>query len=657
MYKISSLIDFIKEKRKVLISVFLVIGLLSSLGDVLILVQRPQNIRSKASEANKTSEIAPRFATEFISPSKFYKVTYDLRQWVQHNVGSRVVFDLNKEYGFARLDIIEGETKKDLDTFKNELIASSSAVEVKSVQFKGKPSYLIKYKEQILGEDIYYDKQIVQDNNKFFIFEKRAPKLGDSNLYLDNLLGNLSFTDLKPVNQVKGVSSSSTQLSTVELVDLVRPSVANIVHIYCLEIINLQPTLSGLSKPKYDFCGTEKGSGFMVNETGVVATNGHVVKLYPEEGLVTQLLYEGNKDFTKDLIKGVYLSKGEIPAQTQIEDFYKGASSNPQYLDRFLSEIYKLFEKKWVSVNISNEKYYVNVGSEPVTINHQKLNSGDYINSVIPSTTTYSAKLLDFDYPNRYSLDAILNKKYEQGADLALLKIDNTSNLFPMLQLGNTKELREGTEVVVAGYPTLVEGGEGPNTAISYNTSTKPTITRGIVSSVKQDSTGRQIIQTDASIDHGNSGGPAFNSLGQVIGVATFVVESQSGNFNFLRDSLDLKNLMSKNKIENKLETLSANWRDGLENFRNKHYHKAEEYFKKVEAASPSHPTVKDFIQRSEEATQKGESLEGLTGLIRSVYTSNILLAVLGGIAVISFMSAGFLAVVPLFAKRTNQPF
>ena len=93
MDKISSLIDFIKEKRKILTSLFLVLGILSALGYTLILVQRPQDIRSKASEVSKTNETPPGFTSEFISLLNIYKITYDLRQWSYHTVGSSVVFD------------------------------------------------------------------------------------------------------------------------------------------------------------------------------------------------------------------------------------------------------------------------------------------------------------------------------------------------------------------------------------------------------------------------------------------------------------------------------------------------------------------------------------------------------------------------------------
>ena len=329
--------------------------------------------------------------------------------------------------------------------------------------------------------------------------------------------------------------------------------------------------------------------------------------------------------------------------ESQVEDFYSGINTNPQYLDHILAEIFKLLNNNAISVKISNEKFYVNMGNEPIRVNYQKINSKDIDDAIIPSSTTYVASLLDYNYPNKYSYDAVINKKYQPGSDVALLQIKNTSSqLFPVLELGNTQNIREGSDIVIAGYPVLVEGGEGPQATISFRTSTKPTITRGIISAIKQDPSGRRVFQTDASIDHGNSGGPAFNLSGEVIGIATFFFESKSGNFNFLREVGDLKELMSRNNIDNRPGNLTTVWRKGLAEFRNRYYKQAIKYFEQVQDLSPSHPTVGEFTELSINAVNKGESLEG----------SNTVLAIFGGISMVSFMLTGFLTILPAFTKR-----
>jgi hypothetical protein len=94
--------------------------------------------------------------------------------------------------------------------------------------------------------------------------------------------------------------------------------------------------------------------------------------------------------------------------------------------------------------------------------------------------------------------------RYSKENDLALLKIKKTG-LLPF----SLKELPAygmGKEIYIIGTPSAEDLSQ--------------TLTRGIISSVRKSANGSQLIQTDASISGGNSGGPMFNKDGQLIGVA-----------------------------------------------------------------------------------------------------------------------------------------
>jgi serine protease Do len=88
--------------------------------------------------------------------------------------------------------------------------------------------------------------------------------------------------------------------------------------------------------------------------------------------------------------------------------------------------------------------------------------------------------------------------------DLALLKIDAGRPL-PAIRVGNSDEVRVGDRVLAIGNPLGLQG----------------TVTSGIVSALHRDLSGPydEFIQTDAAINHGNSGGPLFNTRGEVIGI------------------------------------------------------------------------------------------------------------------------------------------
>jgi serine protease Do len=96
------------------------------------------------------------------------------------------------------------------------------------------------------------------------------------------------------------------------------------------------------------------------------------------------------------------------------------------------------------------------------------------------------------------------------GADLALLRVYPDQPL-PAVKWGNSDKLRQGTPVIAIGNP------------LGYGSS----VTAGIVSALERDiksSLYDDYIQTDASINQGNSGGPLFNLAGEVIGVNTAIL-------------------------------------------------------------------------------------------------------------------------------------
>lgn len=108
-------------------------------------------------------------------------------------------------------------------------------------------------------------------------------------------------------------------------------------------------------------------------------------------------------------------------------------------------------------------------------------------------------------------------------SDLALLKI-NAKDL-PALKIGSVENVTVGDQVVAIGYALDIgSGGDAPG-------GDAPTVTEGIVSAkdraIDEGSPILGAIQTDAAINHGNSGGPLLNMQAEVIGVNTAIVPDQ----------------------------------------------------------------------------------------------------------------------------------
>lgn len=99
-------------------------------------------------------------------------------------------------------------------------------------------------------------------------------------------------------------------------------------------------------------------------------------------------------------------------------------------------------------------------------------------------------------------------------ADLALLKLQRGTG-YPALQWGDSAALRLGDAVLVIGSPL----GNLPNSATTG-------IVSGLDRTIKLEDGTRVtgLIQTDAAVNRGNSGGPLLNAKGEVVGIITLVI-------------------------------------------------------------------------------------------------------------------------------------
>ncbi|WP_100351584.1 S1C family serine protease [Limosilactobacillus fermentum] len=107
----------------------------------------------------------------------------------------------------------------------------------------------------------------------------------------------------------------------------------------------------------------------------------------------------------------------------------------------------------------------------------------------------------------------------DETTDLAVLKI-NAANVMTVATFGNSNDIAAGQDVIAIGSPM---GSEYANT-----------VTKGIISATKRtvkasdSSVATTVIQTDAAINSGNSGGPLVNMAGQVIGINSMKLASST---------------------------------------------------------------------------------------------------------------------------------
>ncbi len=130
------------------------------------------------------------------------------------------------------------------------------------------------------------------------------------------------------------------------------------------------------------------------------------------------------------------------------------------------------------------------------------------------------------DLQNRFSAELL---KIDYPLDLALLKIKSDRETFPVMQFVNPDDVSIGDSVAAIGHPE--QGGLW-------------TLTTGSISSVVANFNsvpGKDVFQTEASFNRGNSGGPLIGETGGMVGVNTCIARKASDGLTITDINFSLK--------------------------------------------------------------------------------------------------------------------
>ena len=175
------------------------------------------------------------------------------------------------------------------------------------------------------------------------------------------------------------------------------------------------------------------------------------------------------------------------------------------FFDPFFDSFFKHHQKTYKIKNLGSG-VIISSNGYIVTNSHVVEDANEIIVSCV-SGETYEAVIVGLD----------------ELTDIALIKIEAIDDL-PYVSLGNSDDLIVGEWVVALGNPLGL-----------FDISNKPTATIGIVSGIGLDFGQKEsgkvyqnMLQTDASINSGNSGGPLINVLGDVVGINTFIMTNSN---------------------------------------------------------------------------------------------------------------------------------
>ena len=306
------------------------------------------------------------------------------------------------------------------------------------------------------------------------------------------------------------------------------------------------------------------GTGFLVHPDGWILTNGHVVQRY----------YEQNEDQFRQGILRTALGRACLP---------KAEAARGQRLSQ---------QERVALVN-----QMAAAAAKDATIEVQKkltvfLAGG---RNYPAEVKVYSGPIAPAPTEQEEAMAATVGKMAagtRGGRDVAVLKVPATG--LPVLRLEDSDKVRVGDPVHVIGYPGVVLQHD----LLARATRTEASVTSGSVSALRKDSQGFPVLQTDASISWGNSGGPMVNARGDLAGVVTFISLADGGEgqavqgFNFAVPANVAKEVAKPANIDFRATSpFNTLWEAALEEYAHGYMASA---IAKVEALAKQYPDLPD---------------------------------------------------------------
>jgi len=388
-------------------------------------------------------------------------------------------------------------------------------------------------------------------------FNQAAPAAGASTGQA-KLLPLAALARLDTIFQAGLAKAALPTPSTAERVSaLYTPAVVKIYNVYCMDI-----SLEG--RPFFrNACNGESGSGFFVSGNGYIATNGHVATSNPKDIVIYNSILQyqkGDDRYLKLLIQLSGLRQSDV-----------AGLSSTKALNVIMDKLYTGIPDSDFTVTNSVRNLLVCLNSKQpdvtellqLTKNRQPYAAQDSIKQAKLVAANY--RMIDPDF---------------QASDVALVKIDGSG--YPVTKLGTINDVSTGQNINIFGFP-----GEASDNSVVSSTASTVTLTTGTVSSIKNDKGGKhKLIETATTIGHGNSGGPAIDDDGAVVGIATYTIDGAgqgNGTYNYIRDIQDLKDLARSSNIHiGGSDKTQQEWEKAIDLFYRAHYSEAMKHVEAV---------------------------------------------------------------------------
>jgi S1-C subfamily serine protease len=369
-------------------------------------------------------------------------------------------------------------------------------------------------------------------------------------LYLLSVLVNATPT------LADGTPGGNVQDPVVRAVDIAQPAVVRILTLISSQLIvhfstgNVTFPQPGSSAGSSYPLGLS-GSGTFISSHGDILTADHVVNP-PQDTSLSQFLDDTAAQDVTNYINAH--AKTQVAVAQVDQELYSGQiASTPEY-GQVASQVF-------LSIQYTGALTAANLQDVPANL--------------------------------QAPVDKIEAQSAVNQSDVAIIHVN--MNDMPSVQLGDSSSVQQQDQLTIIGFP-----GNGD---ISYKPSDflDDSVNNIEVSSIKTTDTGAQVIQVGGNVEHGDSGGPALDSNGNIVGIVSFGLSTSAdpGGTSFLQASNSAETLIKSLNLDTTSGPFQKAWSQALNDYSATtvgHWHKAAQELQSLASKYPLFQAITPYL-------------------------------------------------------------
>ena len=189
-------------------------------------------------------------------------------------------------------------------------------------------------------------------------------------------------------------------------------------------------------------------------------------------------------------------------------------------------------------------------------------------------------------------VDSIEKQSSFTDKDVAIIHVSNMND-HAMVQLGDSQGVQQQDNLTIIGFPGNGDVSNNPTDLLKLSV-----INQISVSSIKTSDTGAPLIQVSGNVEHGDSGGPALDSSGKIVGIVSFGTNGP-GSTSFLQASDSARALIQSLGLDTTPGPFEKAWSQAFTDYASStpgHWHKALGEFQQIAAQYPLFKAITPYL-------------------------------------------------------------